>query len=57
MKKFSSATAWVIVFILVILSALWLVRTNENSTAISFSDFQKYWLRNDIKIFNLEKIK
>ncbi|WP_333860209.1 ATP-dependent zinc metalloprotease FtsH [Clostridium sp.] len=57
MKKFSSATAWVIVFILVILSALWLVRTNENSTAISFSDFQKYWLSNDIKNFQLREDK
>lgn len=57
MKKFSSATAWVIVFILVILSALWLVRTNENSTAISFSDFQKYWLSSDIKNFQLREDK
>ena len=57
MKKFSSATAWVIVFILVILSALWLVRTNESSTAISFSDFQKYWLSNDIKNFQLREDK
>ncbi|MFL0195155.1 ATP-dependent zinc metalloprotease FtsH [Clostridium sp. WILCCON 0269] len=57
MKKFSSATAWVIVFILVILAALWLVRTNENSTAISFNDFQKYWLSNDIKSFQLREDK
>lgn len=57
MKKFSSATAWVIVFILVILSALWLVRTNENSTAISFSDFQKYCLSSDIKNFQLREDK
>jgi len=57
MKKFSSATAWVIVFILVILAAMMLVRTNENSTAISFNEFQKYWLDNNIKSFQVKEDK
>lgn len=57
MKKFSSATAWVIVFILVILAAMMLVRTNENSTAISFNEFQKYWLDNNIKSFQVREDK
>ena len=51
MKKFSSATAWVIVFILVILAALLLLRTDNNSVSITFNDFQKDWLNNDIKSF------
>ncbi|MBC2582592.1 ATP-dependent zinc metalloprotease FtsH [Clostridium sp. DJ247] len=55
MKKFSSATAWVIVFILVILAALMLVRTNETSTAINFNQFQKYWLDNNIKSFQVKE--
>ncbi|MEY8001881.1 ATP-dependent zinc metalloprotease FtsH [Clostridium sp. Mt-5] len=55
MKKFSSATAWVIVFILVILAALLLVRTNDNSVSISFNDFQKDWLSNNIKSFQLRE--
>jgi cell division protease FtsH len=57
MKKFSSATAWVIVFVLVILAALMLVRTNETSAAISFNQFQKYWLDNNIKSFQVKEDK
>ncbi|KZL93130.1 ATP-dependent zinc metalloprotease FtsH [Clostridium magnum] len=57
MKKFSSATAWVIVFVLVILAALMLVRTNESSTAISFNQFQKYWIDNNIKSFQVREDK
>lgn len=57
MKKFSSATAWVIVFVLVILAALMLVRTNESSAAISFNQFQKYWLDNNIKSFEVKEDK
>ncbi|MCT8977479.1 ATP-dependent zinc metalloprotease FtsH [Clostridium sp. CX1] len=57
MKKFSSATAWVIVFVFVILAAMMLVRTNEGSTAISFNEFQKYWLDNNIKSFQVREDK
>ena len=57
MKKFSSATAWVIVFVLVILAALMLVRTNENSTAINFNDFQKNWLENKVDSFQVKEDK
>lgn len=57
MKKFSSATAWVVIFVFVILAALLLVRTNQSSTAISFNDFQKYWLNNNIQSFQLREDK
>ena len=57
MKKFSSATAWVIVFVLVILAALMLVRTNEGATAISFNEFQKYWLENKVTSFEVREDK
>lgn len=57
MKKFSSATAWVIVFVLVILAALMLVRTNEGATAINFNDFQKYWLENKVTSFEVKEDK
>ena len=57
MKKFSSATAWIIVFVLVIFAALMLVRTNENSTAINFNEFQKYWINNNIKSFEVKEDK
>lgn len=57
MKKFSNATAWAVIIIFVILAALLLVRTNESSTAISFNDFQKYWLSNNVKSFQLREDK
>jgi len=55
MKKFSSATAWIVVLILVIFSSLMLVRTGTNSTAINFSEFQKSWIQNDIKSFQVKE--
>ncbi|NMM64486.1 ATP-dependent metallopeptidase FtsH/Yme1/Tma family protein [Clostridium sp. P21] len=57
MKKFSSATAWVIVFVFVILAALMLARTNESSTTINFNEFQKYWIDNNIKSFQVKEDK
>ncbi|KGK83953.1 MULTISPECIES: ATP-dependent zinc metalloprotease FtsH [unclassified Clostridium] len=56
-KKFSSATAWVIVFIMVIFAALFLARTNESSTAINFNQFQKHWINNEIKSFEVKEDK
>lgn len=55
MKKISSATAWVVVFIFVLLAAVWLSRSNETSTAINFSDFQKYWINDTIKSFQVRE--
>ncbi|EPS46808.1 AAA family ATPase [Clostridium botulinum] len=57
MKKFSSATAWIVVLILVIFSSLMLVRTGTNSTAINFSEFQKSWIQNEIKSFQVKDDK
>ncbi|MBV4449507.1 ATP-dependent zinc metalloprotease FtsH [Clostridium tyrobutyricum] len=57
MKKISSATAWMVIFVLVILVALLLLRTNQSSTAISFNQFQKSWLSNNIKSFQLGEDK
>ncbi|GAA0725984.1 ATP-dependent zinc metalloprotease FtsH [Clostridium malenominatum] len=54
-KKFSSATAWVVIFVLVIFSALYLARTNEPSTRISFNQFQKYWRDDSIKGFEVKE--
>ena len=49
MKKFSSATAWIIVLIFVILAALALVESTKTSDIIPFSDFQKSWIADNIK--------
>ncbi|MGE5628204.1 MAG: ATP-dependent zinc metalloprotease FtsH [Solirubrobacterales bacterium] len=55
MKKVSSATAWVVVFIFVLLAAVWLSSKNETSTAINFSDFQKNWINDTIKSFQVRE--
>jgi cell division protease FtsH len=55
MKKISSATAWVIVFVMVILAALMLMRTNQTSTIINFDEFQKDWINNSIKSFQVKE--
>ena len=55
MKKISSATAWVVVFIFVLLAAMMLARTNETSTAINFNDFEKNWINSNIKSFQVRE--
>ncbi|MBU5486262.1 ATP-dependent zinc metalloprotease FtsH [Clostridium sp. MSJ-11] len=54
-KRFSSATAWVVIFVLVIFSALFLVRTNEPSKTIHFNQFQKHWINNEVKEFQVKE--
>jgi cell division protease FtsH len=57
MKKFSSATAWVIVFVLVILAATLLVRTNQNTSTINFNEFQKNWIDNKVSSIEIREDK
>jgi len=57
MKKISSATAWVVVFIFVLFAALLLSKTNETSTAMNFNDFQKSWISNNVKSFQVKDDK
>ncbi|MEW9096703.1 MAG: ATP-dependent zinc metalloprotease FtsH [Clostridiaceae bacterium] len=54
-KRFSSATAWVVIFVVVIFSALFLVRTNEPLKNINFSQFQKHWINNEVKDFQVKE--
>ena len=49
MKKFSSATAWIVVLIMVILAALALAESGKSSNAIGFDQFQKQWIDNNVK--------
>lgn len=53
MKKVSSATAWVAVFIFVLLAAVMLNRTTETITALNFNDFQKNWTEKNITSFQV----
>lgn len=48
MKKFSSATAWVIVFMMVILAALALLETNKSASLVSYNQFRKYLIEDKI---------
>jgi cell division protease FtsH len=57
MKKVSSATAWVAVFIFVLLAALMLNRTTETLTTLNFNDFQKNWINKNITTFQVSEDK
>jgi len=57
MKKVSSATAWVAVFIFVLLAALMLNRTTETLTTMNFNDFQKNWINKNITTFQVSEDK
>ena len=52
MKKYSSATVWIIAIILLFFAASFLLRGESSPDRIVFSDFQQKWINNEI-----EKIK
>ena len=49
MKKYSSATVWVIAIFLLILSATFLLNGSNTADKIVFSDFQQKWINDEIK--------
>ena len=55
MKKFSSATAWIIVLIVVILAALTIADMGKSSGDIPFSKFQTSWMNDEIKSFQVSE--
>ena len=57
MKKFSSATAWIVVLIVVIFTALALANNGKTANVISFDKFQTYWIGNNIKSFEVKEDK
>ncbi len=57
MKKFSSATAWIIVLIMVILAALAWVETGKSGNTIAFNEFQKHWIDKDVKTIRVKEDK
>ncbi|MDP4146468.1 MAG: ATP-dependent zinc metalloprotease FtsH [Bacillota bacterium] len=54
MKKFSSATIWIIVTTGVIFIALALLGTGRSSTPISFNEFEKQYVNDNIKSFQVK---
>lgn len=55
MKRVSSAAAWVIIFVLVIFAALLLTKGTDTTKTIPFSEFENYWVNNDIKEISIKE--
>jgi cell division protease FtsH len=54
LKKISSATIWVIVLIVVAFTGLTLMENNKSSNEITFNVFQKKYIANEIKSFQVK---
>lgn len=57
MKKFSSATLWIVVLIVVIFVALTVTNNSKKADVINFDEFQKNWISNNIKSFEVKDDK
>ena len=55
MKKISSATAWIIIFIMVIIVAFMLAQGEKSGKSISFNEFEKQWLADNIKSMEVKE--
>jgi cell division protease FtsH len=57
MKKYSSATVWIIAIFLLVLSATFFLNGGNASNKIVFSDFQQKWINNEIESITVETDK
>jgi cell division protease FtsH len=57
MKKISSLTAWVLVMIMVVVSAFFLVKSSEAGSTIPYSDFQQKWIGDQVKSIQVKQDK
>jgi len=57
MKKISSASIWLVVFVLVIFASLALLETNKKDSTISVDKFQQYWVKKEIKSVQVSEDK
>lgn len=57
MKKYSSATVWIIAIFLLVLSATFFLNGGNASDKIVFSDFQQKWINNEIESITVETDK
>ncbi|GAA0694061.1 ATP-dependent zinc metalloprotease FtsH [Clostridium cadaveris] len=55
MKKFSSLTIWIIVLMLMGVSAMFLLETNKSNNSIAFNEFQQEWRQNNIKSIEVKE--
>ncbi|PJI08797.1 MULTISPECIES: ATP-dependent zinc metalloprotease FtsH [Clostridium] len=57
MKKFSSATVWIVVFVVVVFTILMLVQGGKATNTIGFDQFQKQYIENNVKSFEMKDDK
>ncbi|MBU3093680.1 ATP-dependent zinc metalloprotease FtsH [Clostridium sp. CM028] len=57
MKKISSASIWIVVFVLVIYAALTVLDSSKDVSQISVNKFQEYWIKKDIKTVQVKEDK
>jgi cell division protease FtsH len=57
MKKISSASIWVIVFVLVIFASLTVFENGKDVTTLSVDKFQDHWVKKDIKSVQVREDK
>ena len=57
MKKYSSATVWIIAIILLFFAASFLLKGESSSDRIVFSDFQQKWINNEIESIRVDPDK
>lgn len=57
MKKVSSASIWLVVFVLVIFASLALLETNKDVSTIRVDKFQEYWVKKEIKSVQVREDK
>lgn len=57
MKRISSASIWLVVFVLVIFAALTLNETGKKANTISVDQFQEYWVKKEVKSIQVREDK
>lgn len=57
MKKYSSATVWIIAIILLFFAASFLLKGESSSDRIVFSDFQQKWINDEIESIRVDPDK
>jgi len=57
MKKVSSTSIWIVVFVLMIFAILALLETNKNVSTISVDKFQEYWVKKEVKSVQVSEDK
>lgn len=57
MKKISSASVWVVVFVLVIFACLALLETDKKVDTLSVNQFQDYWVKKQVKSVQVREDK